>query len=142
LSNVLGGDILFVKRFALLFLSAGVLLGQDCRSYDFVAYGCTAAGVAAAVAGARGGLRAALIEPGSHVGGMISGGLSHSDIGDSKVIGGISREFFERVGKRYGSAVTWNFEPHIAEEVFRSMLREVRLRSTMATGSERRAASR
>jgi hypothetical protein len=118
------GETLFVKRFALLLFSAGALAAQTCKPFDFVAYGGTAAGVAASVAAARNGLRSALIEPTRHVGGMVSGGLSHSDIGNSSVIGGVSREFFERVGKHYGSPVTWNFEPHVAEEVFRDMLRD------------------
>ena len=39
-------------------------------------YGGTAGGVIAAVSAAREGLKTALIEPGQHLGGMVSGGLS------------------------------------------------------------------
>lgn len=43
--------------------------------YDVVVYGGTAGGVMAAIAAANLGVRVALLEPGRHVGGMISGGL-------------------------------------------------------------------
>lgn len=94
------------------------------KSYDVVVYGATASGAAAAVAAARQGLRVVLVDPGHHVGGMVSGGLSHTDTGEKAVIGGISREFFERVGKKYGAAIEWDFEPRVAEQVFDAMLRE------------------
>ena len=116
-----------MKPFVLLLIFTAALTAQNCKTYDFVAYGGTAAGVAATVAASRNGLRAALIEPSRHVGGMVAGGLSHSDTGDKKVIGGISREFFERLGKHYGTPVQWDFEPHVAEGVFQDMLREARV---------------
>ncbi|HVW73072.1 MAG TPA: FAD-dependent oxidoreductase, partial [Rhizomicrobium sp.] len=39
-----------------------------------------------------------------------------------EVIGGLSREFFQRVGKHYDEPIEWRFEPHVAEQVFREML--------------------
>jgi hypothetical protein len=53
---------------------------------------------------------------------MVSGGLGSTDRGNPHVLGGRSRGFFERVGKRYGSVIAWRFEPHVAEEVFREWL--------------------
>lgn len=94
------------------------------QTYDVVVYGATAAGVAAAVAAARQGARVALVEPGSHAGGMVSGGLGHTDTGRVETIGGISLEFFQRVGREYNQAVAWDFEPHVAEDVFKTMARE------------------
>jgi hypothetical protein len=93
-------------------------------SFDLVVYGGTAGGVITAVAAAREGLRVALLEPGTHLGGMVSGGLGWTDHGNKAVIGGYSLEFFERVGKRYNEPVTWYFEPRIAEAVLRDMLDE------------------
>ena len=55
-----------------------------------------------AVAAAREGLTVALLEPGRHLGGMVSGGLGWTDYGKKEVIGGYSLEFFERVGAKYG----------------------------------------
>jgi len=113
-----------LKTATLILFSAASLWAGGCNQYDFVVYGGTAAGAAAAVSASRLGLHTALLEPGRHIGGMVSGGLSSSDTGDAKVIGGISREFFERVGQHYGTPVQWKFEPHVAEAVFVDMLRE------------------
>lgn len=97
------------------------------KAYDVVVYGATASGVAAAVAAARQGARAALVEPGTHLGGMVSGGLGHTDTGRIETIGGISLEFFKRVGRHYNQPVAWDFEPHVAEDVFKTMAREARV---------------
>jgi pyruvate/2-oxoglutarate dehydrogenase complex dihydrolipoamide dehydrogenase (E3) component len=43
--------------------------------FDVVAYGGTAGGVISALTAARQGLRVALLEPGKHLGGMVTGGL-------------------------------------------------------------------
>ena len=93
-------------------------------TFDVVVYGGTAGGVITAVAAAREGLEVALVEPGTHLGGMVSGGLGWTDHGRREVIGGYSLEFFERVGKKYGRPIEWRFEPHVAEEVFRELVQE------------------
>jgi hypothetical protein len=91
---------------------------------DVVVYGGTAGGVIAAVAAAREGLTVALIEPGQHLGGMVSGGLGWTDYGKKEVVGGYSLAFFERVGKQYGRPIEWHFEPHVAEAVFDELVKE------------------
>jgi len=96
-------------------------------SYDVVVYGATASGVAAAVAAARQGARVALVEPGSHLGGMVSGGLGHTDTGRKETIGGLSLEFYKRVGRHYHQPVAWEIEPHVAEDVFKTMAREAKV---------------
>jgi hypothetical protein len=98
------------------------------QAFDLVVYGGTAGGVITAVAAAREGLRVALVEPGTHLGGMVSGGLGWTDYGRKEVIGGYSLEFFERVGARYGRPIEWHFEPHVAEAVFNDMVRESSVR--------------
>ena len=112
----------------LLLLPALLAFGAP-RKFDVVVYGGTAGGVVAAVSAAREGLITALIEPGTHVGGMVSGGLGFTDYGKKEVIGGYALEFYHRVGRRYemsryGNEVSWLHEPHVAEEIFRQMLRE------------------
>jgi len=92
---------------------------------DVVVYGATAGGVVAAIAAAKEGVEVLLVEPGNHVGGMVSGGLGRTDMDRQQhVIGGFSREFFVRVGRRYGEEIAWTFEPHVAESVFRDWLEE------------------
>lgn len=97
--------------------------------YDLVVYGATASGAMAALTAAREGLHVVLLEPGNHVGGMLTGGLSATDVGNRNVIGGYPLEFFQRVGQYYDvqqfdQTVSWRFEPHVGEEILRSMLEE------------------
>jgi ribulose 1,5-bisphosphate synthetase/thiazole synthase len=66
----------------LAFLSFVAAAWGGCQKFDFVVYGGTAAGVTAAVAAARNGLRVALVAPERHLGGMVTGGLSATDFGD------------------------------------------------------------
>lgn len=87
-------------------------------AWDVAVYGATAGGVMAAIAAAGSGARTVLLEPSAHVGGMISGGLGKTDMErQERVIGGLARRFFERVGAHYGQAIAWRFEPHVAEQV-------------------------
>jgi hypothetical protein len=111
---------------ALLLFAAQPALAQT-REVDVLVYGGTAGGVIAAVTAAREGATVALLEPRDHLGGMVSGGLGWTDYGKKEVIGGASREYFERVGRKYGVPVEWHFEPHVAEEVFRELVAEARV---------------
>lgn len=108
---------------------------------DVCIYGGTSGGVAAAVQAARMGKRVVIAEPGSHLGGMTSGGLSAVDIGDPRSVGGIAREYFTRLAATVGTELAWDkpfvpkgggpatggayaIEPHKAEEVFSGMARQ------------------
>ena len=99
---------------------------QTLKRFDLAVYGGTAGGVITAVTAAREGLSVALLEPGNHLGGMVSGGLSATDHGVKEVIGGYSLEFYERVGRHYGREIEWYPEPHIAEKVFQEMVQEAK----------------
>ncbi|HEX6789653.1 MAG TPA: FAD-dependent oxidoreductase [Gaiellaceae bacterium] len=97
---------------------------------DVVVYGATGAGVAAAVAAHEAGARTVLVEPGQHIGGMVSGGLSWTDVGDVRVLGGFARRFYSAVATRYGVPL-WELkgpEPHIAEELLTAFLDGVDVR--------------
>jgi hypothetical protein len=89
---------------------------------DICIYGGTAAGVIAAVAAAKAGRSVILIEQGRHLGGMTSGGLGFTDIGNKLAIGGLSRDFYRRIGKVYGKEEVWVFEPHVAELVLNDLI--------------------
>jgi hypothetical protein len=99
---------------------------------DLIVYGGTAGGVITAVSAARQGLTVTLLEPGRHVGGMATGGLSRTDFGKKEVIGGYALEFYWRVGLkydigRYAQDVAWFYEPRVGEAVFREMLQQARI---------------
>jgi len=91
---------------------------------DLCIYGGSSAGVAAAVQAVRMGLRVVVLEPGDHLGGLTSGGLGQTDTGRAEAVGGIAREFYQRVGRHYQVAIEWQFEPHVASAVFADFVRE------------------
>src|SRR4051794_25146010 len=89
---------------------AGAPLRAAENEYDIVVYGGTSGGVAAAVQAARLGKTVILIEPGRHLGGLTSGGLGATDIGNKRAIGGLSREYYQRLRKYYADDAHWKFE--------------------------------
>lgn len=99
-----------ILTLALTFTFAGAAQAQQPAAYDVVVYGGTAGGVAAAVQVRRLGKTAVLIELTQHLGGLTSGGLGATDIGNKAAIGGISREFYQRVRKHYSDPANWKYE--------------------------------
>ncbi|RJP30919.1 MAG: FAD-dependent oxidoreductase [Candidatus Omnitrophota bacterium] len=110
--------------------------------YDIVIYGGTSAGVSAALQASRMGNHCVIIQDNSHLGGLTSGGLGATDIGNKAAIGGISREFYRHVYDHYADDSAWifqkrdvyrsqrqaqddnsmwTFEPHVAEKIMRQM---------------------
>lgn len=104
------------------------LLSFGCRpeeapvEYDVVVYGASSAGVIAAYTAKTMGKSVFIVEPGSHLGGLTSGGLGYTDIGNKYVVTGLSRDFYRRLGKHYGKLEQWIFEPHVAKGVFQEYL--------------------
>jgi hypothetical protein len=97
---------------------------------DVCVFGATAAGVAAAVGAADAGASVVVVEPGRHVGGMVSGGLSWTDVGDERVLGGFARRFYTAVADHY-DAPLWSLrgpEPRVAESLLCAMLDGVDVR--------------
>jgi FAD dependent oxidoreductase len=121
---------------------------QNSNDYDLVIYGGTSAGVSAAIQASRMGKTVVLIEPTERIGGLTTGGLGQTDIGNKQAIGGIAREFYQKVKKYYqnpenwkwqkrdeyrdgGQSTTdskedamWTFEPSSALKIFQEMLEQ------------------
>lgn len=103
---------------------------------DVVVLGGTPGGIAAAVAAARLGRSVVLVEYHNHIGGMTASGLGKSDVENRAMIGGLFREFTERVRSRYVETYGpdsenvqlchdgYYAEPSVAETVFKAMVRE------------------
>ena len=108
-----------------MMLMVSVISGQT-REFDLVVYGGTAGGVMTAVSAAREGLRVAIVEPGKHLGGMVTGGLSRTDFGKKEVIGGMALEFYRRAGQKYGREIEWMPEPRVAEAILNEMIAEAK----------------
>ena len=116
----------------------------ESHNYDVVIYGGTSAGVIAAIQSQNLGHSVLLIEPTDRLGGLTSGGLGQTDIGNKAAIGGLSREFYRRVREYYrqpdawkwqesheyrsgGQSATrqseetmWTFEPSVARNIYES----------------------
>lgn len=116
-----------MRRILLLCAAIALLFGGSCTSQnvecDVCVYGGTSAGVIAAYAVAKQGKKVILVEPGYRLGGMSSGGLGHTDIGNKQVVKGLSLDFYRRLGSHYGSLENWVFEPKVAEQVFNDFIK-------------------
>jgi hypothetical protein len=82
----------------------------EINEYDIVIYGGTSSGIAAAIQASRMGRSVVLIEPGKRIGGLTTGGLGQTDIGNKQAIGGISREFYQHIKKYYEDSANWKWE--------------------------------
>lgn len=120
---------------------------------DIIVYGGTAAAVIAAVQVKRMGKSVIVVSPDIHLGGLSSGGLGFTDTGNKEVIGGLSKEFYQRLYDHYQKDEAWRwqkkseygnkgqhtvaldgetnsmwiFEPHAAEKVFEEFITEHKL---------------
>ncbi|WP_439554927.1 FAD-dependent oxidoreductase [Dyadobacter sp.] len=125
-----------IKLVAFTILTAFVASGfraaprQAAQKVDICIYGGTAAGVIAAYTAKKMGKTVALIEPTLHLGGMTSGGLGQTDIGNKYAISGLSLDFYRRLGKHYGKFEQWIFEPHVAKKYLQQYLDEAGIKVT------------
>ena len=139
--------------FAFLFLAACSTpepVDENTRTADVIIYGGTSAAVTAAVQTSRMGKSVIVVSPDVHLGGLSAGGLGYTDTGDKSVIGGLSREFYQRVYQHYQKPEAWKwqdrseygnkgqgtpaidgdlrtmwiFEPHVAEQAFEDFIAE------------------
>ncbi len=92
---------------------------------DICVYGGTSGGIAAAVQATRMGRTVSLAVFNTHLGGLTTGGLGATDVGNIGSIGGVAREFYQRIGRRYQQAERFNFEPHVARAVYTDWLAEI-----------------
>ena len=92
------------------FLLQNTCIAQNIQSYDVVIYGGTSAGVSAAIQASRMGKKVILIEPFNRIGGLTTGGLGKTDIGNKQAIGGLSREFYQNIKKYYLNPENWIYQ--------------------------------
>ncbi len=115
---------IYLRYDSLSFSGTVASVGLRLVERDVCVYGGTSGGVAASVQAARLGKSVSLLSSGKHLGGMTSGGLGMTDQGTRYTIGGVSREFYQRIGAKYGVDEDYSFEPHVAEEVCGEMAGE------------------
>lgn len=110
-------------RLAIAAVSVVLVSGCATRDYDLCVYGGTSSGVVAAYSAAKSGLKVVLVEPTEHFGGMTSGGLGFTDIGNKQVIKGVAKQFYRKVGEHYGCLEQYIFEPSVADSIMHSYLK-------------------
>jgi hypothetical protein len=113
---------------------------------DLIIYGGTSSGIVAAIQAKKMGKSVLVIEPSSHIGGLTTGGLGATDIGNKQAIGGLSRTFYEKVYEYYlndeawkyqersnyfpnglKDSSQWTFEPHVTLKIFQDWIAEYEL---------------
>ena len=110
-----------MKRIPILPAFALLLAAGGCTrtlEYDICVYGGTSSGVIAAYSAAMQGKTVVVVEPGHRAGGLSSGGLGQTDIGNKQAVEGLSLDFYRRVGQHYGELEKWIFEPKVALGIF------------------------
>jgi hypothetical protein len=141
-------SIIFLAFAAFLIAGCSTKTSTTQPDYDVVVYGGTSGGIAAAIQCARMGKSVILIEPSRRLGGLTTGGLGQTDIGNKSAIGGIAREFYQNIRRHYedpanwkwqrreeyrdggqtrtetGEDAMWTFEPSAALKVYDEMIRQ------------------
>ena len=138
------------KLILLMFFVCQFSFGQKNFKADVIIYGGTASAVMAAVQVKKMGKTVIVVSPDVHLGGLSSGGLGFTDTGNKEVIGGLSKEFYQRLFTHYDSDEAWVwqkksefgnkgqstvaldgtlksmwiFEPHVAENTFEQFVKE------------------
>ena len=100
---------------------------KNTKEVDVCIYGGTASGVIAAYSAKMTGKSVVLVEPSKYLGGLTTGGLGATDIGNKIAITGLSRDFYQRVGKYYGQSEKWTFEPSVAGKIMHQYVNEAQL---------------
>lgn len=101
------------------------LVAAEYPAPDVVVYSGTPCGIAASIAAAREGARVVLIEPTKHIGGLSTSGINTAESEHllKWTVGGISLEFYQRLGNYYGSEKPeFYFESGVAEKIYLDML--------------------
>ncbi|XWW97879.1 hypothetical protein V2A60_005875 [Cordyceps javanica] len=122
------------------------------EQHDVLIYGCTTAGIIAGIQVHRMNRTVALVCPEKHLGGMTTSGLGWTDSKHGSAIGGIAKEFYEKIYSHYQSDTAWNretrqqyrnrkitaqpgpaiddknkvqwtFEPHVAEKILEDWMK-------------------
>ena len=103
-------NIVKLLSFLLIAFMGQCDVSAQTHEYDLVIYGGTSAGVAAAIQAARMDKTVLLIESGGRIGGLTTGGLGQTDIGNKQAIGGIAREFYQNVRVYYDNPEHWRWQ--------------------------------
>lgn len=135
------------------------------KNVDVLIYGGTPAALTAALQVKQAGKSVIVLSPDKHLGGLSSGGLGFTDTGNKAVIGGLAKRFYQDVFDHYSQQSSWRwqtrssfgnkgqgtvamdsahqtmwiFEPHVAERIFESWIKENQITVIREVYLDRRA---
>ena len=101
-----------IFRMVVLGAAAGMCL-LAAKGADIVIYGATPGGIAAVIEAKRLGMSPILLEPTGKIGGLTTGGLGQTDIGNKSAFGGIAREFYQAIKAHYETDGAWRFQKRL-----------------------------
>ncbi len=97
------GKMAFIASLA----ASAALSAAGAVDVDVVIYGSTPAAISAAVQSRRMGRSAVIVSPETRIGGLTTGGLGQTDIGNKSAFGGIALEFYRAVAAYYSDRSRW-----------------------------------
>ena len=92
---------------ASVFCGSLLCAAEASAEFDIVIYGSTPAAISAAVQAKRMGRSAVVVSPETRIGGLTTGGLGSTDIGNKAAFGGIALEFYKAVATYYADPKRW-----------------------------------
>ena len=58
---------------------------------------------------------------------MTTSGLGATDLGAERALGGLAKQFYDKLAKYYNVEKCTRFEPHVAEKIFQKWLSELEI---------------
>ncbi|MBO7166343.1 MAG: FAD-dependent oxidoreductase [Kiritimatiellae bacterium] len=83
---------------------------HNAKEWDVVIYGGSSAAISAAVQVHRMGLDCVVVSPDTRIGGLTTGGLGQTDIGNKNAFGGIALEFYRDIAAWYRDENHWTHQ--------------------------------
>lgn len=80
------------------------------ESHDLVVYGSSPAALTAAIEAQRHGKSAVIVCPETRIGGLTTGGLGQTDIGNKSAFGGLALQFYRDVAAWYRDPKSWKWQ--------------------------------
>ena len=101
-----------ISLLILVFASLIHLCGQkpEAKHADVIIYGGTSAAITAAVQVIKMGKTVVIVSPDKHLGGLSASGLGKTDSGEKSIIGGLAREFYQRIYSYYQDPTAWPWQ--------------------------------
>ena len=98
----------FLLPVAAVLAAAAPSFGDDV--YDLVVYGSSPAALTAAIEAQNHGKTAVIVCPETRIGGLTTGGLGQTDIGNKSAFGGLALQFYKDIADYYKSPSSWKYE--------------------------------